>query len=304
MNLTPCTYKGWKNCLSLGNGDAELIITLDVGPRIISYALKDGPNVFKNYTEMMGVTCGEEWMIFGGHRLWHAPEDPVRTYATDFQPVAHHWENGVLTLSPPSEAGTGLRKEISLTLAESGSTVRVLHRLYNESPWEITLAPWALSVMDTGARAIVPQEPFVPHGENLLPARPLVQWKFTDLSDPRWKFSPRYLQLQQDPQRAHPQKIGMFNSLGWAACAVHDQLFIVKYPAIPAAVYADMGCNTEFFTNGDMLEVETLGPLAPIPPGGSVSHEEIWSLFNEKVGSTDADIDAVLLPCLEKIHAP
>ena len=38
-------YRGWKNNLRLTNGDAELIVTLDVGPRVISYRLGTGVNV-------------------------------------------------------------------------------------------------------------------------------------------------------------------------------------------------------------------------------------------------------------------
>jgi len=30
-------YRGWKNNLRLTNGDVELVVTLDVGPRVISY---------------------------------------------------------------------------------------------------------------------------------------------------------------------------------------------------------------------------------------------------------------------------
>ena len=68
-------YRGWKNNLKLTNGDAELIVTLDVGPRVISYKLAGGTNVFKNYDEMMGKSGEADWMIRGGHRLWAAPED-------------------------------------------------------------------------------------------------------------------------------------------------------------------------------------------------------------------------------------
>lgn len=32
------------------------------------------------------------------------------------------------------------------------------------------------------------------------------------------------------------------------------------------------------FTAGDYLEVETLGPLALLPPGGETTHEERWAL--------------------------
>ena len=47
-------YKGYPNNLRLTNGDAELILTLDVGPRIISYKLKGGKNVFVELADQMG----------------------------------------------------------------------------------------------------------------------------------------------------------------------------------------------------------------------------------------------------------
>lgn len=303
MQLTPVDYAGWKNCLQLSNDCVELVIPLDVGPRIISYKRKNGPNVFKNYDSMMGVTQGEEWMIFGGHRLWHAPEDAVRTYAPDFDPVAHEWDGRVLTLTPPPEAGTGLQKSICLELAPGSSQVTVTHRISNLTHWGIELAPWALSVMDKGARAIVPNEPFVAHGESYLPARPLVPWKFTDLADERWTFGTKFIQLQQKETCTTPQKIGMFNHHGWAACEVHQQLFIVRYPVKEGQPHTDFGCNTELFTNGDMLEMETLGPLSVIPPGETVEHIEHWGLFDGSAGDTEDEIEAALLACLEQIDA-
>ncbi|MCC5843239.1 MAG: hypothetical protein JJU05_03200 [Verrucomicrobia bacterium] len=301
ITLEKTRYKGWENCLRLANESVELIITTDVGPRIISYALKGGKNVFKNYEEMMGVTSGEEWMIFGGHRLWHAPEDAVRTYALDFDPVVYDWDGKTLILRPKEEADTGIRKEMEIQLAETGPGVRVVHRLYNHNVWDVELAPWCLSVMDRGARAIAPQEPFGTHPEHLLPARPLVLWRFTDMADPRWTWGSRYLELRQDPERDAPQKVGFFNSLGWVACEVNDALFVVKYAVHPNAPHADMGANTELFTNGDMLEVETLGALTRIAPGGNAEHTEHWGLFPAGVGSGADTLDANLLPRIAEV---
>ncbi|MCC5850432.1 MAG: hypothetical protein JJU29_20290 [Verrucomicrobia bacterium] len=301
MKLEKTTYKGWENCLRLFNDTVELVVTLDVGPRIISYALKNGKNVFKNYDEMMGLTSGSEWMIFGGHRLWHAPEDAVRTYAPDFGPVDHEWDGATLILRPPEETGTGIRKEMEISLDPTGSGVRVLHRLFNHNLWDVELAPWALSVMDRGARAIVPQEPFGDHPNHLLPARPLVLWRFTDMADPRWKWGTRFIELQQDPANDAPQKVGLFNHHGWAACAVNEALFVVKYPVHAGKSHADMGANTELFTNGDMLEVETLGPLTRIPAGGMASHPEHWGLFPVDVPAEEENIEQVVLPCVNKV---
>jgi hypothetical protein len=57
-----------------------------------------------------------------------------------------------------------------------------------------------------------------------------------------------------------------------------------------------MGCNTEMYTDPDILEVETLGPLTRIEQGEHVDHSESWLVAKVDCGPTDADIDAKLLP--------
>src|SRR5438034_11384259 len=74
-------YGGWRRNLRLANGDAELIVTLDVGPRVIRYAAPGAPNLLGEAADQLGRAGEPGWMPRGGHRLWTAPEDPTRTYA-------------------------------------------------------------------------------------------------------------------------------------------------------------------------------------------------------------------------------
>ena len=73
-------YRGWQNCYRLSNNLVDLIVTTDVGPRVIRFGFVGEENEFKEYEELMGRTGGAEWRIYGGHRLWHAPEARPRTY--------------------------------------------------------------------------------------------------------------------------------------------------------------------------------------------------------------------------------
>lgn len=112
-------YEGWKNNLRLSNGAAKLIVTLDVGPRIISYRLADGKNVFKEYTEQLGKAGEEEWQIRGGHRLGVAPEDPRRTFVPDNSPVT--WKLlderlGLVRIAGPADSKHGLQKQLDVQL--------------------------------------------------------------------------------------------------------------------------------------------------------------------------------------------
>ena len=80
-------FAGWDGCIRLTNGLVDLVATTAVGPRLIRLGFVDGQNFFKVIRETAGLTGGNEWHNFGGHRLWHAPEVFPRTYAPDNLPV-------------------------------------------------------------------------------------------------------------------------------------------------------------------------------------------------------------------------
>lgn len=92
-------YKGWENCVRVSNGRVELVVTTDIGPRIIRYGFVGKENEFCEVKSQLGLIGGDEWRIYGGHRLWHSPEDEKRTYEPDNGPVG--WEEipgGIKTL--------------------------------------------------------------------------------------------------------------------------------------------------------------------------------------------------------------
>jgi hypothetical protein len=158
----------------------------------------------------------------------------------------------------------------------------------NGGSFAVRLAPWALTVMARGGRAILPQPPYAPHPQALAPARPLVTWPFTRMRDPRWTWGNRLIQLRHDPAASDAQKIGAYDAQGWMAHALSDRLFIKRHRPMPGA-HADFGCNVQTFTNALILELETLGPLVDVPPGGAVEHDEEWWLFAGVTLSDDED---------------
>jgi len=295
---TKFNYAGWPNCVRLSNGQIELIITTDVGPRVIRYGFIGGQNLFHEAAEDAGKTGGDQWRSYGGHRLWHAPEAAPRTYAPDNGPVQFAWDGHTLKLTQPKEDLTGIAKQMEITLDSSQNRVKVLHRLTNQNHWDVELAPWCLTVMAPGGRAIFPQEPYKPHPDYLLPARPLVLWHYTDMADPRWTWGKKYFQLRQDPKAATKQKVGILNTLGWAAYTLNNELFLKRFPFDRKATYPDFNCNNETYTDPNILEVETLGPMTRLAPQAAVEHVEQWFVGRVTVGETDAAIDAALLPLL------
>ena len=290
-------YNGWQNCYRLSNGLVDLVVMTDVGPRIIRFGFVGEENEFKEYEDMVGETGGAEWRIYGGHRLWHAPEARPRSYYPDNLPVELEEHTGFARLIQPTETTTGIQKEIDIRLSASEAHVELTHRLRNTNLWAVELAPWALSVMAPVGKAIVPRPPRASHEESLPPTNVIALWAYTDMADRRWVWGSRYVTLEQDGRADTPQKAGFTASDGWAAYARQGHLFVKKFSYLEGERYPDFGCSVEVFTNADMLELETLGPLARLQPGDAVEHVEHWFLLRDvPVPSGDADIDSHVLP--------
>jgi len=52
-------YEGWQKCYRVSNGEVELIVTGDVGPRVIRFGFVGGQNLFKEFPEQLG-RAGED----------------------------------------------------------------------------------------------------------------------------------------------------------------------------------------------------------------------------------------------------
>ena len=293
-------YAGWPNCYRLSNGEVELIVTSDVGPRIIRYGFVGGQNFFVELEEDLGKTGGDNWRLYGGSRLWVGPEDPVYSYGADNDPVQIEIAGSSLTAQAPEEH-TGVQKGIKVELSDEGSAVRVVYTLANRTIWPLRVATWVLTMMAPGGAGITTLPPRGTHPEVLAPTNPLVVFAFTNMADPRWSWLEKYIVLRQDPQNADPEKIGLFNPATRGAYLLNGELFVKKFAASAEEEYPDMGSSYETFTNERFLEIETLGPLRTLQPGESIEHLEEWSLHRPVAVERwdDAELDRVLAPFLE-----
>jgi hypothetical protein len=295
-------FEGWPNCIRLFNREIELIITTDVGPRIIRCGFIDKQNLLFVSELEKGKTGGNQWHIYGGHRLWHAPEAIPRTYFPDNNQVDYNWDGKTLKLRQNVEITTGIIKEIDITLDSDKNHVNILHRLINKNLWAIETSPWAITAHAGGGKAILPQEPYIDPVEDLLPARPVVLWNYTKMNDPRWKWGAKYIQLIHDGTLTSEQKIGILNKQGWTAYINFNVLMVKNFEYDPDVIYPDYGCNNEVYVNGDFLEIESLGQVTRLAPESAVEHTEQWfitTLEDHMDEEDEASIESILLPHIQ-----
>ncbi len=305
-------YKGWKHNLRISNGDAELIVTLDVGPRIISYKLTGGKNVFKEFEDQLGKSGEKDWQIRGGTRLWVGPEDVTRTYFPDNGPVKYseapqtkERDGATILFTPAPEQEYGIQKELEVELASKGSAVHLAYHITNTAKTATDLAPWLPSVMAPGGVEIIPLPAHHPHPgpvkpetkpSDYGPSLTMILWPYFDFTDSRWSFGSKYITLRQDAKKG-PTKLGFGHRLGWVGYLNGGTLFVKRFGYQEGANYPDNGCNYETFTKQEFLEMESLGPVVTLKWGEKATLEENWELVKDVEDFTDeAGIDKNILP--------
>lgn len=297
MRPQPALYRGGA-ALTLASRSLELIVTTSVGPRIVSFRGRSrrSRNLFLELPANEPRYHGLH--LRGGHRLWHAPEDIVRTYQPDDDPLEVRILPRGVSLTQPTEARTGIQKSIALEFLGE-RTVRVSHTLANRGLWPVECAPWAVTMLRPGGYGVLPLLPKGSHAAgDLLPEYALVPWSYTDLSLPVWDLHRDFIGM--DVRRAaEPQKLGLTRYPGWSCCWIEGDIFVKYVEPAPRAAFPDLGCCFETFTNGKMLEFETLGALSRIAPGRGARHVEYWTILPDRPRpDSDATFRRSLLPAV------
>jgi len=301
MKIEKITYAGWKNCIQIDNSIIQIVVTTDVGPRVVSCGFKGKENLFYNNPDEIGTIGGKEYVGYGGHRLWAAPELAKRTYYPDNFPVkVKELADGVKVTSDV-ETNTGLQKSMEIHMDEKEPKVVVRNSIKNCGLWPIKLAPWALSVIAAGGVADLPVSPrnFTPG--LLLPSHCIAIWPYTRMTDPRFTWGDDYILLRQQADTI-PTKVAVMNETGWAACVFKHAAFFKFFQRIPGAEYVDFGTNLQSWTNKECLELETLGQYKTLELDETIVHEETWYFAeNIPVPHNDEDVKKNILPVVQKV---
>jgi hypothetical protein len=256
---------------SIENKFLRLEYLTSVGPRIIGlYSKQAGVELLAPSFEKHWATPHGEYYLYGGHRIWKAPEESFYNCPEDNVSVMK--EDGRVTLRNRVDA-SGLQKEISFHLDEN--RVQLTHRLLWHGAEPIELAPWTITQVTLGGVAILPQSSV---REGSAPTRSLAIFPYSSLTEPR-------LELHDDVVLVHGTaaqnffKVGSYNPFGWAAYLLEKALFIKRFPVGDFRNLPDMGSNAEVYVQDTYLELETLGELVWLKPGEAVMFEETWEVI-------------------------
>lgn len=285
VSVNRTNYGKYGACVEITDGVRRMLVTTDIGPRIIFFGMKGGANIlFEDKDD--AINKGGEffeknlagkgiWHIYGGHRLWKSPEY-MDTYYPDNAPVdvAIKPDGAVFTAAP--EVTTGLQKSIDVTMKEDGS-IELRHTVVNTGTQNSgKIALWALTVMDKGATG---EFRLSQADTGFLPNRNLVFWQYSDMTDDRFAFDGKKVTLTWKDRP--PFKVGALIDDGKITIHTKGVVFTKSFGYVAGADYPDMQCNAELYTNELMFEVESLSPHLTLDPGQSAEHVEVWTLNRE-----------------------
>ncbi len=278
MKHTTTRFAG-HDCIKLENGALALWVTQSVGPRIIGLALPGGDNLLAELPDAtLEYPGGGAFSLYGGHRLWYAPEDPQRTYLPDDAPVTVADTERGIVVTQPVEALTGIQKSLTISLPGRGPRVVIDHTIHNRGLQPVELAPWAITQLRPGGVAVLPQATTPTDEHGVLPNRQIALWPYTPINSPHITWGDRYVFVEATMQNG-ALKIGFPNPVGWMGYALGDTFFVKHAAYRPDAAYFDRGSSSECYCNPRFLELETLGPRTTLASGESVTHRETWAIY-------------------------
>ncbi|CAN5725281.1 hypothetical protein BH23CHL8_BH23CHL8_00310 [soil metagenome] len=263
-------------------GQVSVVAITSVGPRILGLLTRDGRNALVELPDLTLPCPGSDPIhLRGGHRLWSAPEDPRVTYRPDDDPVAVADLPDGVRLTAPTDPVAGTQRDIAVRVT-GPERLTVDHRVVNRAEQSQRLAPWAITMVPPGGRAWLPllAGPFDEGGFQA--NRNIVLWPYTRLTDPRLVIGESLLEIRSDRLREGespgPVKVGASLRRGWLAHWRDGILLVKRAGHAEERQHADMGASGQVYAKADFTELETLGPLVDLAPGGSVEHREDWEV--------------------------
>lgn len=293
LEVKQVTYKNFGNCVSINNDLIQVIVSIDFGPRILSFGFKDSEdssnlksNLLFNDLDRMYSFHNDKMegyysnnaisYIYGGHRLWTCPVSNPETYYPDNEPVVYSITKDGTKFTPPSQKFNDIQLSLEIMMSQNNN-IMVIHRVENLSNETKVLGLSGITTMSGGGTLIIPQNP-IPENNQYRPNRSFAFWPYSKIYDKRLFWGDKYITIKHDYNNHEKFKIGTNNYSNWAAYINDGYLFIKNYIHNKKAKYPDFNSSFEVYTDENIMELTSLSPLYNLEKGETIKHIESWTI--------------------------
>ena len=282
LQIEQTEFLGWSEAYRLRLGEATMVVVTEVGPRILSLSVGDGPNLLFVDHETTGQGRGDaDFHVYGGHRVWVAPET-ADTYAPDNERCQVEISGDGLVVIVPVAPQTGLQKRLMVSAQEDRFVVE--QGVCNTGDALYTGAVWALTCVEPKGAIVFPWG-----RQGSWDLKKIVYWNkwighSSDVTSDQWQPGSDLFKVVPTGEEG---KVGTNSPEGWVALCREDATFVKSHRRIPDVKYPDEDCSLQVYTCKQFIEMETLSPLTVFYPGQEVVHREVWTVTAEAIDPAD-----------------
>lgn len=300
LKVKEIEYKNFGNCLSISNGIIEAIVTIDVGPRIISFGYLDESNILFNDIDREYFAVSDQaedesekekstFYNYGGHRISVTPHTTQRKNYADNKSVVYSVLPDTVKFTQTIQEGYNMLLELEVMIYPDSKDMIVIHSLQSLSKKSQILGLSGVTELCKDGTLIIPQNQ--PEDNIDLPNRSFALWPYSKTDDERVFLGNKYITIRQDPSCNSKFKMGTNNYSNWTAYQVNGYLFIKNYVHERNAKYPDFNSSFEVYTDRNFLEISSLSPLYTIGYKETIRHVENWTIYktNNKINAIDQD---------------
>lgn len=254
--------------------DMDVGIALDFGIRVVHLSAAGMENLY--YAQPADLSDGfvtpSGWKLYGGHRMWLAPESDD-SYMPDNEQVEYTVSENAVTVTQKPDLVVGVQKQLKLVFTPEG--IRAEHTFTNITDRVICGASWGVNTLELGGTATIAFDG-TPVGD-YTPRRIISLWADTNPHDSRLQFT-RDVLIAKGIAMDDYCKLGLYCRSGKATLESKLQRFTLTFPVPPMEDLPDNGCNFELYLGKKFMELEVLGTKKAMNPGESVTHWEMWKV--------------------------
>lgn len=251
----------------VSDGENDIAVTLDYGPRIVSVANRNGKSMIYNDVDDVYCRCH-------GHKMRLTLERSTNGVYCDDLPVRYSpMSDGVRFVQTITDP---IALELYMDVVPSSETggIMIVHSVLNKSNEDCKLSIYTETPFKPEGFVFVPQSN-VPESEK--PARVLTLWHGVKWTDPRLYIGDQYVFVSPTNDTIlHRLKTGSNNTAGWCGCTSGNSSFIIRYVHSRSALYPFSSCSSFATSCSDYMSIQTTSPFYRIAPGETARHVENW----------------------------
>ena len=257
---------GWR----LANAGAEAFVIARPYPRVVSFRLAGGESPLR--TSATDPFFGVRTWFLEPVQLETAPLPALQPAEAEARP------DGSLRLVAAVEPTTRLQVVQDIALDPVRPALHIRHGLVNHATRVRRLAAWAINVVPHAGVAVTPWAGSAGLIRSLL-------FFHTHPGDPAVRLGMRALGVDfRVPPACGWVKVGTNSDAGWGAYLWAGGALCSHVPYEAGREYPEGGGSVTFYSSGrtpdqGFCEIENVGPLTDVPPGGTVELAQTLELI-------------------------